>query len=421
MLQHSAEEHDFPQEIWLYIFRLATSAGKEQSAEVTTYRPFRPAEHTPGWWDQEASFNTKRAIVLVCKAWRVLTMEILYEEIRIRHSTRGLLEGLERSGQELGVDGYARWVRRIVIDPVFLDFDIFNPVGIPPILARCTSAEMIIRPITQSANPPLCRTRSDFPVLSTVKRVDWWLALAGPNKRKNPWSSDFLGQVLENAPNLRYLTISGNRMQAFITNIDLHQYPPHTLNLPSLKILHVDCDSRDPIFAGTTVVCPNLNCFVMGATFPVCLPLLKACGTQLRVIEISRRHHKLRSEDAQSIVKPTLDHCPNLEELYLYIDHPLPGSTIVSTRITHPKLKYIGLRAAAPHIFWDFIDHHSELFEEFSLPALECIGIDPGLAEWEILDTSRFPSLEENLRHRKCSLERIHGLRTRYPGVRSDE
>ncbi|KAF9465300.1 hypothetical protein BDZ94DRAFT_1129068, partial [Collybia nuda] len=281
-----------PQEIWLHIFRLSTSTSEKQSAAVTEYQPFRPIESalTGSWWIQKEIFDAKRTIVLVCKAWRILAMEILYEEIRIRHSTQGLLAGLERSSKELGVDGYARWVRRIIIDPVILDFDVFNPIGVALVLARCTSVETIIRPITQSANPPLCRVRSDFPTLPTVKRVDWWLASAGPNRHKNLWSSDFLSHVLENAPDLRYLTISGNRMtQMFTSNFDLHDYPSHTLNLPSLTTLHLDCDSQDPVFAGTTLECPNLNCLVMGAPLSVCLPLLNACGARLRIVEISRR------------------------------------------------------------------------------------------------------------------------------------
>lgn len=337
-------------------------------------------------------------------------MELMYEEIRIRHSTRGLLEGLEKSGQELGVDGYARWVRRIVIDPVILDFDVLNPVDIPPILARCSSAEMLIRPITAfTNNPPLHRSQSaDFPILLTLQRIDWWLASAEPNGpgRGNPWSSDFLSQVIQNSPNLRYLTISGNRVSQFFRSPDANEHPPHVLSLPSLRTLRVDFDSRDPLFAGTVFECPNLDCFIIGAPISVCQPLLYTCGAQLKVVEISRRRYSLfELEDTRMMVKPVLDYCPNLEELYLYIDTPLLP-TPVHLDIAHPKLKYVGLRAVGATIFWGFVDLYPELFRGSSFPALKCVGIDP--TEWATLNTpliERLPGLEEDLHQWGCTLK----------------
>lgn len=407
-MQHAAEERECPQEIWLYIFRLATSI-TQGHPQITKYTPFGPVRRTTAE-RKKRLFDTKRAIVLVCKAWRVLAMEIMFEEIRIRHGTQGLLEGLERSGKELGVDGYARWVRRIVIDPVIIDFDVNNPVGIPPILARCTSAEMIIRPITAfTENPPLCRSQAaDFPILSTLQRVDWWLASAGPNRHNNPWSSDFLSQILQNSPNLRYLTIAGNRVSQFFNFYNESEHPSHTLRLPSLQTLRVDFDSKEPLFAHTTFDCPKLNCFIIGASLYVCQPLLNACGAQLKVVEISKRCYSLfELEDTRALVKPVLDHCPNLEKLYIYIDTPLlPAAN--PTPIAHPKLEYVGLRAVGAPIFWGFVDLYPELFQGFAFPALKCVGVDP--TEWATFNTpliERIPILEESLRRWGCDLEFI--------------
>jgi hypothetical protein len=411
-MQHPTQEHEIPQEIWLYIFHLATvTSTYSRKSQVTEYRPFQPPGSATGlfWWNQKTSFDTKRAIVLVCKAWRVLAMEVMFEEIRIRHSTKGLLKGLERSSQELGVDGYARWVRRIMIDPVILDFDVFNPVGIPPILTRCTSAEMIIRPMMMAANPPLSKVRSEFPILPSVKRVDWWLASAGPHtQNSNPWSSDFLSQVLQNSPNLQYLTISGDRMPLFTSPHVGDTYPPATVSLPSLITLCVDHKSLDPLFAGTTFECPNLHTFVMGSAISVCRPFLVANGARLKIVEISRPHVDM---DAQAFVNPILADCPNLRELYLYINQPPGAPNAAPFTMTHQNLKCIGIRTAEADAFWGFIGLHGEILRGFSLPALERVVVDA--TEWAILDASlvtRLPVLEEDLRRRSCVLELITSL-----------
>ena len=43
---------------------------------------------------------------LVCKEWQASTIKFLYEDIRIRHGARSLVEVLERSTKDMGSAGY---------------------------------------------------------------------------------------------------------------------------------------------------------------------------------------------------------------------------------------------------------------------------------------------------------------------------
>ena len=69
-----------PPELWLLIFRFATSAPITESTH--NYEPFRP-RHETATVHSNAALRDKCAIALVCRQWGALFGDMIYEDIRI--------------------------------------------------------------------------------------------------------------------------------------------------------------------------------------------------------------------------------------------------------------------------------------------------------------------------------------------------
>lgn len=113
---------ELPLELWLEIFQFATYV--HRSTSIKPLDPFAPrrisnnvmATNTPA-----LSVRTKLALVLVCKAWKVVAERFLYENLVIRSPARAsaILEVLLASrstlpGGEIDI-GYGRWPIHIEI------------------------------------------------------------------------------------------------------------------------------------------------------------------------------------------------------------------------------------------------------------------------------------------------------------------
>lgn len=85
-----------PQELWLHIFRLATSNAQYYDAELD-YAAFQAIPISDITDTIQASLDVKRTLLLVCKAWRAIALEIVYEVVRISHGTARLRIELDRS------------------------------------------------------------------------------------------------------------------------------------------------------------------------------------------------------------------------------------------------------------------------------------------------------------------------------------
>src|SRR5712691_2929207 len=70
-----------PAELWLLIFRFATSAHTSTYAPYD-YDPFEPCPDTAAAFS-DAALRDKYALMLVCKQWRAFALDMLYEDIRI--------------------------------------------------------------------------------------------------------------------------------------------------------------------------------------------------------------------------------------------------------------------------------------------------------------------------------------------------
>ena len=404
---------DLPQEIWLHIFRLATSTPTSHEDCELQYSPFRTISFLDrDWSSMQVTLNVKRTIVRVCKAWRVLAMEVMFEIVRIRHGTEGLQKGLEKSGEELGVDAYGRWIRRVEISPQIIDFDPLNPVEIPEILRRCTQAGILVRPyITPTGNYPLSPARfapdRHFPLLPALKRIDWWTPPDSPPTSASE-RHEFLDDLLRNSPNLSYLSLGDG--SAFLASVHPNRYTDsHAIILPSLTTLRLESQT-EPLYRRILHwSLPRLTHLILNpGQFQLSTELLMVFGSQLHVVELMWCNIVYHRECFKQILRQ----CPNLRELNYHVDTAFPPPIVLAS---HQNLQCIRLHLRLNSLASDkvlaFVMTHFGMFAGHSLPAFERIVL---YGSWNpILSDHRFHSWKRDLPDCSCVIELSDGTKVR--------
>ncbi|KZT29176.1 hypothetical protein NEOLEDRAFT_1086166 [Neolentinus lepideus HHB14362 ss-1] len=119
------KERDIPLEIWLLIFQYATYI--PESTSVQPLDPFQPSRFprtAMGANTPVLSMKTKCSLVLVCRSWRQIATELLYEHLVIRSFRRAVqvLLALRSSLRTVTINGidaivseYGQWVKHIEI------------------------------------------------------------------------------------------------------------------------------------------------------------------------------------------------------------------------------------------------------------------------------------------------------------------
>ncbi|PCH36018.1 hypothetical protein WOLCODRAFT_140177 [Wolfiporia cocos MD-104 SS10] len=118
-----------PPELWIEIFRYATYVPRVRGLSPgDPFEPQRPSNYAWGVNTPVSSLATKRSLVLVCRAWRRLATELLYEHVVISSRRRAnlLVRTLHESDQRAARGcapsadgevprGHAQWVRHVEI------------------------------------------------------------------------------------------------------------------------------------------------------------------------------------------------------------------------------------------------------------------------------------------------------------------
>lgn len=301
-----------PRELWIKIFRIANASRDIQQFD---YAPFSD----PGNSYIEdrrillATAEVRLTLVLVCKLWRSLANELIYEEIRSLVPGEALKEALEKRGKETDTDaGYGPLVRLVEL-PRHYDYTY-------EILRHLTRLETLLITFPTSTGsgmlPP--RTYAPRPLpdpkpyheMSHLKRIDWRCDnLTGPPR------VDYLEDLLRRAPNLRYLSIIGE--DHFNS-----QRMPFQITLPHLETLIIS--DLKTSYRLTAVISkwnlPSLSNIVVDR-----LPLQgqrglstiwDSFGETLRVVELGTRFKIFSTVDH---VANILSKCPNLTELCIDI------------------------------------------------------------------------------------------------------
>ena len=110
----STNANRLPVELWYYIFRIAVHVPLLFCIEWEYF----PQERLWEGWEsiEDIAMETKRAIVQVCRSWREVGVQFLYEAIQLREEESerimDLVNVLQQSASASG-QGYGGWIKRI--------------------------------------------------------------------------------------------------------------------------------------------------------------------------------------------------------------------------------------------------------------------------------------------------------------------
>lgn len=432
----AAAKPGLPHELWLHIFRLATSNAQYYDAELD-YAAFRAIPMSDITDTIQASLDTKRALVLVCKAWRAIALEIMYETVRIRHGTGRLRTELDRArddavlatSQSTGTPSedtthtpwtYGNWVRRIEIYPIILDFDPLNPVDIPEILKRCPRVDTIVRthvPLYRPRpNPPLSRVRltevNSFPALPSVKHIDWAFADYGPRSWDDlPGRFGFLHDLLRASPNLQYLSLSnpGLYMPRWSHYNDHHE----PITLSSLTTSRWESAKSAEVLTGAfgkQLLVPNLTTLIFHPfASALVIDILQPLEAQLRVVEfLYSRDETYAYSDV--LLNQVLMLCPHLRELCIHVSQASPFCDAPLLSGPHRSLETVRFCLVDPdpvdaQRLVEHVESHFQMLMVNShvFPALRRVVLKGKSSE--ILTECFLRPLEQGLRAIGCTLE----------------
>ncbi|KAI0743992.1 hypothetical protein C8Q80DRAFT_1107082 [Daedaleopsis nitida] len=128
--QTPATDHtSLPHELWLEIFRCATRVPRSRSiAPGDPLAPERPVDYARRMNSPIESMRTKCVLVRVCRAWRIIATELLYEHVvlggphRVETFCRTLRESRKEASKAVGGAlesaeglGHGRWVKHLEV------------------------------------------------------------------------------------------------------------------------------------------------------------------------------------------------------------------------------------------------------------------------------------------------------------------
>ena len=346
-----------PAELWLLIFRFATLAHTSpQTSAPYNYDAFQPCPDTAAALS-DAALRDKCVLMLVCKQWRALALDLLYEDIRIGTGHSALRAALCEpptvvEGDDGAVLGYAprHRVRRAVLPYAYTATPTCDPPPALALLDLLQNLEVLVRPPYKSHHP-YQQHHYDFydlfdhdgfhfrpihscisPILTPAPRFEFSTATpAFPTLRRLEWAFDSTGDaartgginalddVLRAAPSLCELVLVGSMPLAAI-----RQSPRQQLRTLHTLRLHGGAAACPFVARQTTYwVLPALeNVVVTGAADVEALEALwEAHGSQVRVLEAQLGGTRVGVASgcgallSMTGVGKIANACPKLEEL----------------------------------------------------------------------------------------------------------
>ncbi|KAI0086192.1 hypothetical protein BDY19DRAFT_961809 [Irpex rosettiformis] len=385
---HAVEYPYLPRELWLDIFRWATVSRRTLALTATDYSPFESDSDPSTWLDEEA-IATKRALVRVCKEWRCLARSFLYEDVVL---TKGGCD-LKCALQETDQDGY--WpVRRVC-----LPYSSCTPwesdlKGASDIVKECPRLEVLVRPFRQHSEELIFDiSAEDCPCLTALKRLDWWHY----NDAARTGGFNSLPDVLDRAPNLQYLSLTGDLWLNLMRRQRIVLPKLTTLRLRRVNVLFIQELCRWYM--------PSLEHVILD-TYPSAPaqiePFWEVFGHQITTVELGRslKFHVL------DLVSHVLSHCPNLEELNYYVQFTAAPHLSIDA---HERLHTIRLHAspnefltAGGPTFWEHVEEHILAYDKSLFPALRTIVLH---GDWKAyLPDPSFDKICSIVAARGCSI-----------------
>jgi hypothetical protein len=378
-----------PAELWLHIFRFATSTLTSLSSR---YEPFQAHHNSAAISD--AALSDKRSISLVCKQWHNLARSMLYEDIRIGHGISALHAALSTPDSD-GRRAPRYHVRRAILPYAHTATPTTHAPPALALLALLPQLEVLVRPPMHriGGTVPIFDFQTYAPALPALRRLEWAFDPTGNAARTGGINA--LDDVLRAAPTLHELALTGTMP---FTALRQHRLRLHALRTLCL----VEGAAACPLVARqiTYWALPALETLVLrGAARAEALePLVQAFAAQVRVLEIGLAVSPL---EAGMIV----DAFPALEELNVQVGG---AGGVLRAAWAHDKLLRVGIGVGVEEWdvwTWSVVVEHVEKFVE-GCPALCDVVLYARVAA----ESPRFHALRETLlpqgkRLHLCSLQ----------------
>ena len=368
-----------PPELWLLIFRFATSA----PIIYSEYEPFQTGYHdttitsstSTALSDADAALRDKCAIALVCRQWRALAGDMRYEDIRIGHGIAALHAALSKpaaivDGGTIALEARYR-VRRAVLPYAHTATPTYHAPPALALLALLPHLEVLVRPpppprhrspvliaphtapFSRPSSPTLF-PRFEFPTaapaLPALRRLEWAFDKTGAAARAGGINT-LTDVLIASSRTLHELILTGPMPLAALRQ-------QHCVRLGALRTLRLHAGAGACPFVArqmTYWALPALeNVVVGGAARAEALEALwKKFGGQVRVLELELGRGRGAGADGVSMgdAGKIIQVCPALEELNLRMGvADLWNSTVDSDdgttqtwACTHSTLQRVGI------------------------------------------------------------------------------
>ncbi|KAJ6505323.1 hypothetical protein C8R45DRAFT_547199 [Mycena sanguinolenta] len=409
-----------PAEIWRSIFVHARVSRASHHAGYAPFQPLRDmAEPSAAREEETQRLQTCLSIMRVCRLWRLIAAEFLYNDVRIRDSTglNGLVNELQRSATDDGIGGFGCYIRRLELPTRQFRFTEhtaqWSPLPMPPLavpssdfrlvdlLRLCPRLEIFCRPslrldsrdlIFWAALISTSLGTANPPMLPCLRRLEWYETDLD-TRFYGSKNTARLAELVAHAPALEDLFISSDRPDALSA---LPSCPSlHTLRLNHSH--HHSHHTKSPCVLNTPYV-PHLTHLVLHAMLPSpLLAFLSVAGAHLHVLEFAFAPQSVFSKTQ---MQRLLSRCPSLRELAFYVGAPEIAAP--PPAFHHPALRRARLKLSPDE--WHPYKH--VLMSQFGVlsgPAF------PGLEEIVLHDSNRslarrevWPSLLRALVRRGC-------------------
>ncbi|KAJ6612434.1 hypothetical protein B0H10DRAFT_1952328 [Mycena sp. CBHHK59/15] len=369
--------------------------------------------------------KTCLSLMRVCRLWRLVAAEFLYEDVRIADSQglESLARGLQRSSVEYGSYGFGRYVRRLELPrrrTTFTEYTHSLPFSMPPIMTApspirlvdifryCPRLEILVRPCIRLdaqdisfwgslVSAPLDGT---YAVLPCLKQLEWHETDLDIRFYDTKCASR-LSEIITHAPNLQYLYLSSDRPDV------LARLPPCG-SLRTLRLNRTNFHAHRVKSITRMVVphAPNLTHLILHSTLPSSLLAFVACvGPQLRVLEFAFGPQLVFSSNQMQRI---LSRCPALEELVYYLGAPEISPLAA---FQHTALKRVRLKVSPDewHPYKHVLLSQFEVLEGPSFPALQQVVLHDTTRSFVRRDTGT--ALLRRMLRRGCSVVYEDGSR----------
>ena len=318
-----------PVELWLRIFRFVTSTRISLHVQ---HEPFQSSQDNTALLD--TALRDKCTLTLVCKQWRLLASDMLYEDIRLGQGIAALHAALDQPITS-GLCGHWHRVRRVVLPYKSTETPTCHCPPALELLALLPHIEVLVRPPIRPAYVTFqFQFPTTAPVLTSLRRLEWAFDPSGAAPRAGGINA--LSDVLRVAPELEVLVLVGSMP---FTSIYQRRLP----DLRALTTLRLQDGAGTCPFVARQLTYWKLpalkNIIVEGPARARTFEELWACERQLRTVEIELAEYG----EVQTIISA----CVALETLYLHV----PRRAVASSRdedesrcqYDHGSLRRVGL------------------------------------------------------------------------------